>query len=63
MVFLYGFPKSQRSNINKLEKEALKKLADEYLSYSNELLNKTIKAKELTEVFKHLLIKAPYEFL
>ncbi len=48
--FLYGFPKSERSNINKLEKEALKKLANEYLSYSDELLNKAIKAKELTEV-------------
>jgi len=48
--FIFGFPKTERSNINKVEKEALKKLATEYLSYSNVALNKAIKAKELTEV-------------
>ncbi len=48
--FMFGFQKNQRSNIDKDEKEALKKLANELLSYTNEDLNKAITAKALTEV-------------
>ena len=48
--FIFGFQKNERSNIDKDEKEALKKLASQLLSYNNELLNKAITAKELTEV-------------
>jgi hypothetical protein len=48
--FIFGFPKNERSNIDKDEKEALKKLASQLLLYNNELLNKAIKAKELIEV-------------
>ena len=48
--FIFGFQKNERSNIDKDEKEALKKLAGQLLSYNNELLNKAITAKELTEV-------------
>ena len=48
--FIFGFQKNERSNIDKDEKEALKKLASQLLSYNNELLNKAIKAKELIEV-------------
>jgi hypothetical protein len=48
--FIFGFPKNERSNIDKDEKEALKKLANQLLLYNNELLNKAIKAKELIEV-------------
>lgn len=48
--FIFGFQKNERSNIDKDEKEALKKLAGQLLSYNNELLNKAITIKELTEV-------------
>lgn len=51
--FMFGFPKNQRSNIDKDEKEALKKLANQLLSYTNEDLNKAITAKALTEVICH----------
>ena len=51
--FMFGFQKNQRSNIDKDEKEALKKLATELLSYTNDDLNKAITAKALTEVICH----------
>ena len=47
--FIFGFQKNERSNIDKDEKEALKKLASQLLSYNNELLNKAITAKGLHE--------------
>jgi hypothetical protein len=49
-VFVFGFPKNQRSNIDKDEEEALKKLAAHLLSLTTEALDKARRAGELTEV-------------
>ncbi len=51
--FMFGFPKNQRSNIDKDEKAALKKLANQFLSYTKKDLNQAITAKALTEVICH----------
>ncbi len=48
--FVFGFAKNERSNIDKDEKEALKKLASELLSYSPEQIEKAKLASELIEV-------------
>ncbi|MEH2064084.1 MAG: type II toxin-antitoxin system RelE/ParE family toxin [Nostoc sp.] len=48
--FVFGFPKNQRSNINKKEEEALKKLASVLLSYTPQDLEKTKLENELMEV-------------
>ncbi len=50
MFFVYGFAKNARANINKTELEALRLLADELLGYTNRVLDKALKAKELIEV-------------
>jgi hypothetical protein len=49
-VFLFGFPKNERSNIDKNEEEALKKLAAEVLSLTAQALGKAQRAGELMEV-------------
>jgi hypothetical protein len=49
-VFVYGFPKNERSNINRTEEQALKKLASELLSLTPEELEKAKRAEELIEV-------------
>lgn len=49
-VFLFGFPKNERSNIDKNEEEALKKLAAEVLSLTAQALSKAQRAGELMEV-------------
>jgi hypothetical protein len=48
--FIYGFAKSQRDNIGNQELQALKRLATELLAYSDQALNKALKAGELREV-------------
>lgn len=48
--FLYGFPKNVRSNIDKDEEEALKRLAAHLLSLTAQALDKAQHAKELMEV-------------
>ncbi|MEH2080642.1 MAG: type II toxin-antitoxin system RelE/ParE family toxin [Nostoc sp.] len=48
--FVFGFPKNERSNINKKEEEALKKLASVLLSYTLEDLEKAKLEVELMEV-------------
>jgi hypothetical protein len=48
--FIYGFPKNERSNIDKDEEEALKKLALWLLSLTPEALEKAKSAHELMEV-------------
>lgn len=48
--FLYGFAKNARSNISEKELKALRLLAAELLSYSDEALEKAIEAGELIEV-------------
>jgi hypothetical protein len=49
-IFVFGFPKSERSNIDKEETEALKKLAAHLLSLTPLALVKAESADELIEV-------------
>ena len=49
-VFVFGFPKSERSNIDKDEEEALKKLAAHLLSLTQQALGKAQREGELMEV-------------
>lgn len=49
-VFVFGFPKNERSNIDKDEAEALKKLASNLLSLTPKDLEKAKRAEELIEV-------------
>jgi hypothetical protein len=48
--FMYGFTKNQRSNIDKDEEEALKKLAVQFLSLTEYALGKAEQSGELVEV-------------
>ncbi|MDF5727744.1 MAG: type II toxin-antitoxin system RelE/ParE family toxin [Rhizonema sp. PD38] len=48
--FVFGFLKNERSNIDKDEEEALKKLASELLSYTPQALEKAKLKDELIEV-------------
>lgn len=49
-IFIYGFAKNQRDNINTQEREALKKLADGLLSASETKIEEMIKSGNLYEV-------------
>ena len=49
-VFVFGFPKNERSNIDKDEEEVLKKLAAHLLSLTVQALGKAQRAGELMEV-------------
>jgi hypothetical protein len=49
-VFVFGFPKNERGNIDKDEAEALKKLAAHLLSLTPQALGKAEQAGELIEV-------------
>jgi hypothetical protein len=49
-IFVFGFPKNERSNINKDEAEALKKLAEHLLSLTTQALDKARRAGELMEI-------------
>jgi hypothetical protein len=49
-MFVYGFPKNERSNIDKNEAEALKKLATELLSFTSEALETAKDDNELMEI-------------
>ena len=49
-VFVFGFPKNERSNIDKGEAEALKKLAAQLLSLTAHALGMAQSAGELIEV-------------
>ena len=49
-VFLYGFTKSERDNINDQELDALKRLAKLYLGYSDQQIATAIDQMELAEV-------------
>ena len=48
--FVYGFPKNERSNIDKDEEEALKKLAAHLLSLTAQGIGKAEREGELVEV-------------
>ena len=49
-VFLYGFAKSERDNIDDRELNDLKKLARHYLSYSDAQIATALARTELREV-------------
>ena len=49
-IFLFGFPKNERSNIDQAEEEALKKLAAHLLSLTAQALGEAQGAGELMEV-------------
>lgn len=49
-VFVYGFAKNERSNIDKDEEEALKKLAAHLLTLTAQALKQAQRAGELNEV-------------
>ncbi|ROZ66234.1 type II toxin-antitoxin system RelE/ParE family toxin [Ramlibacter sp. WS9] len=49
-IFLFGFPKNERSNIDKDEEEALKKLAAHLLSLTPQAIGQAQRAGELMEV-------------
>jgi hypothetical protein len=49
-VFVYGFPKNERGNIDRDEEEALKKLAAHLLSLTAQAVTKAKQAGELIEV-------------
>lgn len=50
IIFIYGYPKNQRDNINDREEKALKKLAQKLLEAPEEKLNDMIVKSELFEV-------------
>jgi hypothetical protein len=49
-IFVYGFPKNERSNIDKDEQEALKKLATHLLSLTAPAIGKAKSDGELMEI-------------
>ena len=49
-VFLYGFAKSERDNIDDRELDDLKRLANYYLNYSDGQIATALAHRELTEV-------------
>lgn len=49
-VFVFGFPKNARSNIDKDEHEALKKLADHLMGLSSVGMQSAVKAGGLIEM-------------
>ncbi|MBS0602373.1 MAG: type II toxin-antitoxin system RelE/ParE family toxin [Proteobacteria bacterium] len=49
-IFVFGFPKNQRGNINDNELLALKKLSDHFLSLSQAEIVQVLNAGELLEV-------------
>ncbi|MDP2094828.1 MAG: type II toxin-antitoxin system RelE/ParE family toxin [Hydrogenophaga sp.] len=49
-MFVFGFPKNERSNIDKDETEALKKLATHLLSLTTQALDAAQRAGELIKV-------------
>ena len=49
-IFLYGFAKSEKENIDDVELSDLKKLASRLLAYDDRELEQALTAKELIEV-------------
>jgi hypothetical protein len=52
-VFVYGFPKSAKANLNAVELDAYKKLAQVFLSFSDKDIAKALNAGELMEIDTH----------
>lgn len=59
-VFVFGFPKNERSNLDKDEADALKKLAAHLLSLTPQELGQAQKADELMEVKCHAQDQEPH---
>jgi len=49
-VFLYGFAKNERDNVDDNELQALKALAQAYVGLSGEMLDRLVDAGELVEI-------------
>ena len=49
-VFLYGFAKNEKDNVDEEELSDLKKLANQILAFNNEQLDIALKENELSEV-------------
>jgi hypothetical protein len=49
-VFVYGFPKSAKANLNRTEMDGYQKLAQVYLSFSAASITKALSEGELQEV-------------
>jgi hypothetical protein len=49
-VFVYGFPKNAKANLNAVELDAYQKLAQVFLSFSDADMAKALSAGELEEV-------------
>ena len=49
-IFVYGFPKSAKANLNALELDAYKKLAQVFLGFSDQDIAEALNAGELMEV-------------
>lgn len=49
-VFLYGFAKSERDNVDEKELVGLKRLAQAFLTIDDQVVERLIEAGELTEV-------------
>ena len=58
-VFLYGFPKSSRSNLNTLELETYQRLAKIFFGLSAKGLEKAVSAQELEELASNVSEKIP----
>ncbi len=52
-IFVYGFPKNERSNIDGYEEAALKKLASQLLALGQRAMASALQAGELIEVECH----------
>ena len=50
VFFVHGLAKNVRADIDDTELKALRRLADELLSYGEAQLNKALEAKELIEI-------------
>ena len=59
-IFVFGFPKNERSNIDKDESEALKKLATHLLSLTTQALDTAQRAGELIKVECHAKDEIPH---
>ncbi|OGB16688.1 MAG: hypothetical protein A2W72_14955 [Burkholderiales bacterium RIFCSPLOWO2_12_67_14] len=59
-MFVFGFPKNERSNIDKDESEALKKLATHLLSLTTQALDTAQRAGELIKVECHAKDEIPH---
>jgi hypothetical protein len=53
LVFLHGFDKNDKDNISPREKEALHKLGDCYMTFSDAALSRTVRDGGIIEVRRH----------